>query len=149
MEDVNTAWKIAVSMIVICFILSIGLAIMSISKAYLNNTQNTMDTAIANVGHADAYSLANSYEPVPVAAIYRVLQGFVFDSTSADSGVELHVYNESGVEMFSYDAEGNVREGFNGGCTIDVLQSVIGRRGNLSYSEVDSSGAIRMEVHLA
>ena len=73
-SDINSGAKIAVSICVICFILSIGLLIMMLAMHFWRETEANFERPLANMENADAGFLASYSKPTPVAATWKVIQ---------------------------------------------------------------------------
>lgn len=119
MEDVNSAWKMGISMCVLCAIISMGLIVMLIGRSFWNGTANTVDRAAINVGYADAYALATKGEPVPVAAMFRVLQNV--NMSLGSNGMDLTIVYTDGTEKT--------------GATADDLSTLLAKQGYFSYGD--------------
>lgn len=158
MEDVNTATKMATSVVVMCFLISIGLSILLIGRAFWNQTEYTVDTAAGNVGWADAYSLASKAESVPVASVYRVLQGLNLTVGDVYDTLELHVYDKNGVELYDLDGSGykiyGYYDGTHYGTTLNFITDNLGERCYFSYYDgrrpdgTEAGGLFYAEVRL-
>lgn len=157
MEEINSAYKIAMSVVVLCFIISIGLVIIIVGRAFWNKTEYTVDTAINNVGYADAYTLASKNDSVPVAAVFRVFQALNLTTSGMNKMLELHCYDSRGNEIYALDEHGDRKVIFFGGgvygATIDVITENMDKRCRFSYIEgkrpngTEIGGRLYAEVH--
>lgn len=83
-EDLNTAYKIAISACVLLFILSMGLSLMMIGRNFFNTTTTQITAPISAVEDKDAYYLASYGRPVPVADIWKVISRINYTATSGN-----------------------------------------------------------------
>lgn len=140
-----------------CFIISIGLVIITVGKTFWGQTEYTVDTAINNVGYADAYELASKNDSVPVASVFRVFQGLNLTMSGMSGMLELHCYDPAGNEIFALDENGDEKVIFFGGgvygATIDVITENMDRRCRFSYIDgerpdgTEIGGRLYAEVH--
>lgn len=73
MGEINTGAKMAVSICVICFILAMGMTIVYIARAFWNNTEKQIERPVNLVSEATAWQLASYNKPVPITAIWKVM----------------------------------------------------------------------------
>lgn len=73
-EDVNTGAKIAVSICVICFIISIGMLIMLIGRHFWHQTEASVERPLSSMNDADLSFLSAYEHPAPVAALWKCVQ---------------------------------------------------------------------------
>lgn len=73
MEEVKTVYKIATAIVILCFILSISLTILMVSRNFWNRTENQVSQTVVNTQYMDAYQLSSYGKAVPVAAMWKTI----------------------------------------------------------------------------
>lgn len=71
MEDVNTGIKMATSVVIMCFIISIIMSILLIGKAFWHNTENRYEVAIGQANISSLYEVASQGRPVNLATMWK------------------------------------------------------------------------------
>ena len=72
-QGLNDAYKIGITAVILCFIISIGLTIMTVGKHFMDEEIHSVEEAIGVTELVDAYCLASYGKPAPVAAMWRVM----------------------------------------------------------------------------
>lgn len=74
MTDLDTGYKIATSIVVVCFILTIGLVITMVGRHYFNTTIDEFEKPALEIDDANIYFLSQHESAVPVASLWKVVQ---------------------------------------------------------------------------
>ena len=96
MQDMTTAYKIAASIVIICFILTIGIVLMMIGQNFFRTELDKVEKPLNQTADADVYFLSSYQEAVPVAAVWKVLK------THPSSVGEFYIKYQSNTNPNSY-----------------------------------------------
>lgn len=138
MEDVNTSYKMATALVIMCFVLSIGLSLLWISRAFWNRTADSIERSVISTETAELWQTASQGAPVPVAAIKKVL--------AAVPVAPMDTYSGDGTTVTRYAF--TIRE--NGAVLTQDYKNIddyLDRKAYLSYEEV--AGLFYVEIDLA
>lgn len=144
MEDVNTGWKMATGIVIMCFVMSIGLSILWISRAFWNRTELRVETAVVSTADAEIYQLASQGRPTPLAAMWKCIEAVTPDDR----------YGNPTLKSFTLMAPCAASDPDNDGTGYKVistdfasLKENLDKKGYISYSE--EAGLYSVTVHLA
>ncbi len=134
MQDISSAWKIAVATVVMSVIISMVLSLLYVSRAFWTRTETTVSTAVGDSVEAEAYQLASYGKPVPMAAIWKTM-----NSLTGSTKKEVR-----SVKSFAmYGSDGSLIPGVG---YLD-MQEHFHEKAYLSY--VEDAGTYAIEVTLA
>lgn len=138
MQDVNTSYKVAAAIVIMCFVLNIGLSLLWITRAFWLNTESSVERAVISTETAELWQTASQGAPVPVAAIKKVL--------AAVPVAPKNIYNSDGTAVSKYAF--TIRE--DGAIQTDDYKDIddyLARKAYLSYEEV--GGLFYVDIDLA
>ncbi len=127
MQEITTAWKIAVSVVIMSFIISIVVSVMYITRAFWNRTEVHIEGAVVRTADAEAYQAASFGRPIPVPTIWKVVNGLT-GSSANDTSNKLAKF-----EMYDgVDASGHPIRVTN---KYSDITNYLNRKGWFSYEE--------------
>ena len=144
MQDVNTAWKMASGVVIMCFVMSIGLSILWMSKAFWNRTETQISNAVVNTADAEIYQLASQGQPQPVAAMWKCIAAV----TPPDRNGNTTLGSFTIYEPCTPGAPDDVGNGYREVCNdYGKIMNYMAKKGYLSYEE--KAGLYYVTIHLA
>lgn len=105
MEDVRTAYKMATALVIMCFVISIGLSLLWISRAFWNRTEASVERSIISTETAELWQTASQGAPVPVAAIYKVISQVPVATANAGGRTAFVIRDSSGNQLTQTQSE--------------------------------------------
>lgn len=72
-ENMDQGYKMAITMVIMCFIISLGLTVTMVSTHAWDQVEYDTTVSIVNTQSMTAFQLAKLNKPVPVAAVWKVM----------------------------------------------------------------------------
>lgn len=156
-DDVSSGFKIATTVVVLMFIITMGLVIMLIGRAFFNESTSTVEAPLNSVADTDLYfmaahgnqgsaSTAGTGKPIPVANIAR----WLLDDTNAGNVYRFYIYtrnvNNPNVWVCAYMYEKGYAVP-----TIDCkscLEPFMAQKAYITWSRDVNTSLYQMEVYI-
>lgn len=139
--EVSQAYRIAIAAVVMAFLISTGLVLMTIGRNFWNRTADAAVGAAVAVQDNDAFFLASYNKPVPVAAVYRLTERINSNlpDTAAGNGNFATFYIKE-------QSDANPNDFVLKSTSLADLDAYMSRKAYVSWSVDDTTNLYSMEV---
>lgn len=141
-EDLNTAWKMGISVAVMAFILSMGLTLMLIGRHAWNTVADQITTPVLSMQDNDAFYLASYDKPVPVADIRKVVSNINYGAPASSINGNFSSF------QIKEQSDVNPNEWYLVSTSIADLDNYLARKAYMSWEFDEISNLYEMVVYL-